>query len=158
MLRRTAYVQHTNGSSCACLEYLNRLRPPHNARIALNGEAATGATRPSGPNLAKRGPYLIDLIPLHFSIRLFLAFHTFSHSFMLSFDDKDVTTYARGIWLIGQFYPENLSDLNMLLNRSIVISTINTHHRSVVIIIEMWLTEVIMGLIGKLTIIERLIR
>ena len=35
--RRTTYVGHTNGSSsCACLEYLSRLRPLHNARIALN--------------------------------------------------------------------------------------------------------------------------
>lgn len=44
-IRRTAYVQHTSGSSCACVEYLTGLRPIHNTRIALNGEAAAAAAR-----------------------------------------------------------------------------------------------------------------
>lgn len=42
-IRRTAYVQRTNGGSCACVEYLTGLNPIHTydtRRITLNGEAA----------------------------------------------------------------------------------------------------------------------
>jgi len=66
-IRRTAYVQRTNGSSCACVEYLT-WTPPRARRITLNGKAAAaaadmGATCPPSPRPRRtnqgeaKGPY-----------------------------------------------------------------------------------------------------
>lgn len=64
-IRRTAYVQRTNGSSCTCVEYLTGLSPIHNTCwIALNEEAAARSSSPSKMNRGDRGSIFNHTQPL----------------------------------------------------------------------------------------------